>query len=229
MYFRNYRLSKAWVDHSLKSVVSEYPSTVNMLKGPEDLWNLHENTFIIFFNHSEGKWFGKYLPYWSLKSKGCLLAHWLPMKSMLVQSVRICSSRFKWYDLKHETSFLKFSLICWNIHQILNIFKKKKIVIADVFPKLQTAKHLLTPLSKKLRFKKSFDSQNVKGSQTLVKFPLENFYQIFSSCSGELIWEISPWLKIEIIGVFVNTLTVDYKYPVPDCENLWFPIQVPLS
>ena len=37
MYFGNYRLSKAWVDHSLKSVVSEYQSTVNMLMGPEDL------------------------------------------------------------------------------------------------------------------------------------------------------------------------------------------------
>ena len=180
MYFRNYRLSKAWVDHSLKSVVSEYPSTVNMLKGPEDLWNLHENTFIIFFNHSEGKWFGKYLPYWSLKSKGCLLAHWLPMKSMLVQSVRICSSRFKWYDLKHETSFLKFSLICWNIHQILNIFKKKKIVIADVFPKLQTVKDLVRPLSKKRRFRTSFDGQHVKGSQTLVKSAWEHFYHVFS-------------------------------------------------
>ena len=36
---------------------------VNMLKGPKHLWNLHESTFIIFLHHSEGKSFGKYLPY----------------------------------------------------------------------------------------------------------------------------------------------------------------------
>ena len=39
----------------------------------------------------------------------------------------------------------------------------------------------------------------------------------------------SPLLKFEIIGLFVNTLTADYKYPVLDCENLPFPIQMQLS
>ena len=44
-----------------------------------------------------------------------------------------------------------------------------------------------------------------------------------------MIWEISPWLKFEIIGVFVSKWTADYKYPVPDYENLKFPIQMQLS
>ena len=44
-----------------------------------------------------------------------------------------------------------------------------------------------------------------------------------------MISKISPLLKLEIIGVFVNTLTFDYKYPVPDFENLSFPIQIQLS
>ena len=43
------------------------------------------------------------------------------------------------------------------------------IVIANVFPKLQTVKFLFKPLPKKLHFKTSFDSQYIKGSQTLVK------------------------------------------------------------
>ena len=51
----------------------------------------------------------------------------------------------------------------------LNIFKKKLIVIADVFPKLQTVKDLLRPLIEKRHFRISFDSQHIKGSQTLVK------------------------------------------------------------
>ena len=36
-------------------------------------------------------------------------------------------------------------------------------------------------------------------------------------------------MKFEIIVLFVNTWTADYKYPVPDCENFPFPIQIQLS
>ena len=43
-------------------------------------------------------------------------------------------------------------------------------------------------------------------------------------------WKISPLLDFEIIGVFLNTLTADAKYPakypVVICQNLQFPIQV---
>ena len=54
MYFQYYRLSKTWLDHSLKRANSKHSLTVNMLKGPKDLGNLHETTFIIFFLHSDG-------------------------------------------------------------------------------------------------------------------------------------------------------------------------------
>ena len=39
-----------------------------------------------------------------------------------------------------------------------------------------------------------------------------------------MIWKISPLVTFEILIVFVDTFTVDDKYPVPDCENLLFPI-----
>ena len=55
MYFQNYRLSKTWLDHSLKGAVSEHPSTVNMLKGPKHLRNLQESIFIIFSITLKGK------------------------------------------------------------------------------------------------------------------------------------------------------------------------------
>ena len=38
--------------------------------------------------------------------------------------------------------------------------------------------------------------------------------------------KISPLVKFEILGVFVNTLTTDDNYPVQDCENLQFSIQM---
>ena len=39
------------------------------------------------------------------------------------------------------------------------------------FPKLKTIKDLFRPLYKKRRFRTSFDSHRVKGSQTLVQSP----------------------------------------------------------
>ena len=44
-----------------------------------------------------------------------------------------------------------------------------------------------------------------------------------------MIWRKSPWLKFEILGVFANTWTADYKYPVLDFETLKFLIQMQLS
>ena len=36
-------------------------------------------------------------------------------------------------------------------------------------------------------------------------------------------------IEVWKIGLFVNTRTAHYKYPVTDCENLLFPIQIQLS
>ena len=101
--------------------------------------------------------------------------------------------------------------------------------MGNVFPKLATVQGLVTPLTIQRRLKTSFDSQHVKRFQTVVKSSWEHFYHIFSSLWGEMIWKISPWMKFEIIGFFFNTWTADYKYPVPDCENLPFPIQIQVS
>ena len=43
------------------------------------------------------------------------------------------------------------------------------IVIANIFPNLQTVKDLVRSLSKKRCFRTHFDSQDVKGFQTLAK------------------------------------------------------------
>ena len=94
---------------------------------------------------------------------------------------------------------------------------------------LATVQGLVTPLTIQRRLKTSFQSQHVKRFQTLVKSSWEHFYHIFWSLWGEIIWKISTWLKFHIIGLFANTWTADYKYPVPDCENLPFPIQIQLS
>ena len=107
--------------------------------------------------------------------------------------------------------------------------KEEKIVIGNVFPELATVHVSVTPLTIQRRLNRSFDSQHVKLFQTLVKSSWQHFYHIFLSLEAEIIWKICPWMNFEIIGLFVNTWTADYKYPVPDCENLPFPIQIQLS
>ena len=158
-----------------------------------------------------------------------MLRHGLPITSILFRIVRICRSLFKSSYLKNKNHFLGFLFHLWNLHHISNIFKKRKIVIANVFRKLVTVQGLVTALTIQRRLKTSFDSQDVKRFQTLVKSSWEHFYHIFSSLWGEMIWKISLWLKFDIIGLFANTWTADYKYHVPDCENLPFPIQIQLS
>ena len=153
-----------------------------------------------------------------------MLTHWLPITSILLRIVRICCWPFKRNHLKKENLFLSFLFHWLNLHHILKIFNIEKMVIANVFPKLQNVKDLVRQHSKNCRFKTSFTSQHVKGSQTLEKSPWEHFYQIFAALWGEMIWKLAALLKLKIIGVFFNILTADDKYPLLDCENLRFPI-----
>ena len=151
------------------------------------------------------------------------------MTSILFAIVRIRSSVFKCNYFFKKELFLHILFHLWNLHQILNIFKKRMIVIAYVFPKIQTAKYLVKPLSGKLRFRTSFESQRVNRYQTVVKSAWEHSYHIFWSLWMEMTWKISLLGKLETLGVFVNTLTADDKYPVRNCENLKFLIQIQLS
>ena len=117
--------------------------------------------------------------------------------NILFHILRICRLLFKCNYLKKKNLFLGLLFDLWNLQQLLNIFKKKKIVIANVFPKLRTVKDLVWPLSKKGRFRTSFDSQDVKGSQTLLKSAWENFYHIFSSLWGEIIEKKLPYWTLK--------------------------------
>ena len=204
MYFWNYRLSKSWLDHSLKGAVSEHPSTVNMLKGPKLLRNLHESTFIIFSNYFQEKACAKYLSYGKLRPYGCLLTYWLTITCIVFLILRICRSLFKCNFVKNEKLFLNFLLHLWKEKRILNILKEKKTVFlklmfeANVFLKLQTVKDLVRPLSNNRRFRTCFDSQHVKGFQTLVKSGWEHFYHIFQPFERKIFrkylayWNLKP-------------------------------------
>ena len=60
-------------------------------------------------------------------------------------------------------SFLKSSLN-------FELFQKRMTLIAEVFPKLRTPKHMVTSMSKKSRFKGGFKKEHGKRAETLWKF-----------------------------------------------------------
>ena len=103
------------------------------------------------------------------------------------------------------------------------------ILITDVFPKLRTVKIFVRKLSQEHRLRTGSGSQHVKVTQMLAKFPRDYFYRVFFSFSVNFIRKMSPLLLGEILGLFVNTLTADGKYPVQGCENLQLPSQMQLS
>ena len=51
MYFRSYRHENMHLDKSLKSAVSQYPSTSNMVKSLKHVSNHDGGTFIILIDH----------------------------------------------------------------------------------------------------------------------------------------------------------------------------------
>ena len=71
---------------------------------------------------------------------------------------------FKCSYLRNKKLFLNFLFHFWNFHQILKILKKKDDRITYVFPKLETAKQVVSYFSKKPRFRKPFDSKHAKAS-----------------------------------------------------------------
>ena len=95
--------------------------------------------------------------------------HGLPITSILFRIVNICRSLFKCNYVKNKKYLMGFLFNLWNLHQILNTFKKKEILIANVFPKLTAVYDLVRSFTKNRIVRTFFEGQNVKGSQTLVK------------------------------------------------------------
>ena len=73
-----------------------------------------------------------------------------------------------------------------------------------------------------------FETQHVKVSHILAKSPWQHFHHVFLSFWEKLIWKMSPRLFLEILGVFLNTLTADAKYPFEDWDILQFPMHMQL-
>ena len=100
------------------------------------------------------------------------------MTSILFLTENIWRNQFGRNYPKNEKLFLNYFFHFRNLHEILNISKKKMSFIADLFVKLRTPKNVVRYMSKKSRFKGSFDWQHGKRVQTLLRSESQHGYHI---------------------------------------------------
>ena len=100
------------------------------------------------------------------------------MTSILFLTETIQRNIFRSNYLKSKKLFPNFFLRFRNLHEILNIWRKKMTLIADLFAKLRTPKNVVRYLSKKSRFKGPFDRQHGKRVQTLLQSEPQHRYHI---------------------------------------------------
>ena len=81
---------------------------------------------------------------------------------------------------------------------------------------------------KKFRFRGQLDKQQGKRTQTLLKSPSQHLYHIHWSLARKLCSKKSLLLTCQILGLLVNTLAADEKYPVLNRDNLTIPIRMQL-
>ena len=84
-------------------------------------------------------------------------------------------------------------------------------------------------MSKNSCFRGPFNKQQGKLAQVLFRSLSQHLYHIHWSLPSQLSWKKSPFSTCQILGLLVNTLAVDEKYPVLNRDNLTIPIQMHLS
>ena len=89
----------------------------------------------------------------------------------------------------------------WNLDNILKLLKTNVTRIADLFPKLWTAKNLIRYMSKKPRFRTPFDSQHAEGSWTLLKSAAQYFYNISILLPKKWNWKMSHLVISEMFSL----------------------------
>ena len=83
-------------------------------------------------------------------------------------------------------------------------------------------------MSKKSRFRGSFEKQYGKRAQTVLKSASQQLYHTHWSLAREFCSKKSPLLPFQIWGYLVNTLATDKKYPVLNRNSLTIRIQMKL-
>ena len=112
---------------------------------------------------------------YSLLNSGNLLQHF---QIQISEKWKIFSKFFSWHFL--------------NLESILNIFRKKTALQADVFLNLRTPKNVRY-MSKNSCLRWPFEKEHGKWSEILLKFERQHLYHIYWSLGRQFSWKIVSW------------------------------------
>ena len=84
-------------------------------------------------------------------------------------------------------------------------------------------------MSKQTRFRGTFEIQHRKLPEVLFKSSSQHLYHFQWSLPSQLSWKKSLLWTWKILGLLVNTLASDEKYPALNRDNLTIPMQMQLS
>ena len=138
----------------------------------------------------------------------------IPIQTQLSQKQKTFSQFF--------AAFLKFRLN-------FEYFETKYAPLTSCVSQITASENVVRKMSKKSCFRGPFDKQHGKRAQALLKSASQHLYHIHRSLPRKLSWKKSLLLTCKILGLLVNTLAADEKYPVLNRDNLTIPIQMQLS
>ena len=111
----------------------------------------------------------------------------------------------------------------------MNSLRKVMTLIAYAIPSLGTAKHVVKQMSKTSCFRRSFNRQHGKQSQTLLNSERQHLYHNYCSLRKKLSRRTSLLVICKILRLILNTLTADDEYSLLKKGNLTQPTQMQLS
>ena len=117
----------------------------------------------------------------------------------------------------------------WNLDEILNIFDEKDGRQRFCNFQITDSENVVRKMSKEPRFREPFDKQHGKRAEALLKSASQHLYHIHWSLPTQYTWKKSLLLTCQILGLLVNTLATDEKYPVLNRDNWSMLIQIRLS
>ena len=199
-----------------------------MVNVPKPCRNLLHSTFSMFIDHYEGNRVWKRISYWHAESWDCLLIHWLPMNSLLFLIETIWRSNSDTIISEKETFpqfFHGFLISILNFKYFERKYDPHRFCISDI----TASEKVVRSMPKKSRFRGSFHKQHGKRAKALFKSASVHFYPIDWSLKSQLSCKKSLLLTSQILGLLVNTLPADEKYPFLNRDNFTIPIQMLLS
>ena len=136
----------------------------------------------------------------------------------------------KW-DANITETLIFFAVFAAVLKPRLNFkyFEKKDYRHTFCIFEITDSENVVREMSKKSRVRRCFNKQYGKRAQTLLKSPSHHLYHIHWSLTSKMSWKKSLLLRWKTLGLLVNTLAADEKYPALNRDNLTIPIQMELS